>query len=319
MRALSFRDKVVYEPELSEPAMADGCCLIKVHLAGICSTDLQIIQGYMGFAGVLGHELVGTVEQGSPAWIGKRVACEINCVCGKCDMCQSGLSTHCRQRTVMGIAGRDGCFADFVVMPERNLHEVPDSISDEQAVFIEPIAAAWQVARQIKIESRMNVAVVGSGKLGLLVAQVMATFGCKLEVFGRNEHTLSLCEKRHIRATHVRDMALRHDRDLVIECTGSDAGMQIALGLVRPRGTIALKSTYAGKGEIDLAPAVIDEVTIVGSRCGPFGDAIQSLARRQIDVLPMISRSMKLERGVEALEAAADSRNVKVLLKINPR
>ncbi len=319
MRALVFDKQLRFDADYPEPEARAGECVVRVHLAGVCSTDLEIVKGYMGFSGVLGHEFVGTVEQGAPEWQGKRVAGEINCVCGRCDMCQAGLATHCRDRTVLGIAGRDGAFADRLVLPERNLHVVPEAISDEEAVFIEPLAAAWQVVKQVPIEKRMQVTVIGSGRLGLLVAQVISTFGCRLEVVGRNHHTLSLCEKRHIQARHVDETPLRADRDLVVECTGSPAGLELALGLVRPRGVIVLKSTYADAGSINLAPAVIHEVSIVGSRCGPFGDAIASLARRAVEVRPMISRTLPLERGAEALEAAADRQNVKVLLKINPR
>ena len=319
MRAMTFDKTLTFTPSRADPVPQDGECLVKVHLAGICSTDLQIIRGYSGFAGVLGHEMVGTVQEGTPAWRGKRVACEINCVCAACDMCQAGLANHCRRRTVMGIAGREGCFADYVAVPERNLHEVPETVTDEEAVFIEPLAAAWQVVKQIPIEKHMSVAVIGSGRLGLLIAQVINTFDCRLEVVGRNPKTLLLCEKKHIQARRVDDLVPRHDRDLVVECTGAPQGMELALEMVRPRGTVALKSTLAKQGQLDLAPAVVNEISIVGSRCGPFGDAINSLARREIDVRSMISRTLPIERGLEAFEAAADSANVKVLLKINPR
>ncbi len=319
MRAIIFDEKVKFVSDYPDPVCGEGECLIKVHLAGICSTDLQIVQGYMGFSGILGHEMVGTVEAGHPDWVGKRVVCEINCVCRRCDMCQAGLANHCRQRTVLGIAGRDGCFADYVVMPELNLVEVPESITDEEAVFIEPLAAAWQVVKQTPVEPRMKVVVLGSGRLGLLVAQVLNTFGCRLEVVGRNPNKLLMCEKKHIQSTHVDEYVPHNDCDLVVDCTGSAEGMELALAAVRPRGIISLKSTYAGKGNFDLAPAVINEVSIVGSRCGPFGDAISSLVRRQIDVRAMISKTMSIERGVEAMQAAADRDNLKVLLKINPR
>lgn len=319
MRAIVLNKYLKYDDAYPEPTPAPGECLVRVVLAGICSTDLQLVRGYMNFSGVPGHEMVGIVEDGPPRWRGKRVACEINCACGECDMCSAGLSTHCRRRTVLGIAGRDGCFADRVCIPERNLHEVPDAISDEEAVFIEPLAAAWQVIKQVAIEKRTRAAVVGSGKLGLLVAQVINTLGCRVTVVGRNPQTLSLAEKRHIQAIHVEDVVPEQDHDLVVECTGSGDGMTIALGMVRPRGTIVLKSTYAGAASLDLAPAVIHEVQIIGSRCGPFPQAIESLQRRQIEVSSMISRSMRIDRGVEAFEAAADPRNVKVLLKINPR
>jgi len=318
MRAIIFDGQLKYDPEHPEPAAQPGECLVRVHLAGICATDHHIIRGYMNFTGVLGHEMVGTVANGSPRRRGKRVVCEINCVCGRCDMCHAGLANHCRRRTVMGIADRDGCFADLVAVPERNLHELPDVITDEEAVFIEPLAAAYQVIKQVPVEPRMSVAVVGSGRLGLLAAQVLARTGCKLEVFGRNPHTLLFCEKKGIRSTPASEMVAKNDRDVVVECSGSPQGLEIALALVRPRGTIVLKSTHADDAAIDLAPAVVNEVTVVGSRCGPFPDAIQALARRDIDVSSMVARTFKIERGLEAFEASADRSNIKVLLRINP-
>ena len=319
MRAIVFDKQVRFDRAYPDPTPGEGECLVQVHLAGICATDLQIIEGYMDFRGVPGHEMVGTVVAGSRDWRGKRVASEINCVCRKCDMCLSGLSPHCRNRTVVGIQGRDGCFADLLAVPERNLHEVPEAVSDEEAVFIEPLAAAYQVVKQVPIEPRMNVAVVGSGRLGLLVAQVLATTGCRLEVVGRNPRTLELCEKKRIIARPVEEVAPRADHDVVVECSGAPEGLKLALELVRPRGTIVLKSTYAGQAAPNLAPAVVNEVIMVGSRCGPFPDAINALVRKQIDVRSMISRTLPIEQGLEALEAASKPDRVKMLLKINPR
>lgn len=319
MRAVTFDSELAFDPDHPDPQPEEGECLVRVLLAGICATDLQITRGYMAYRGVLGHEMVGTVAAGPPAWRDKRVACEINCVCRKCDMCQAGLSNHCRHRTVMGFAGRDGCFADLVVIPERNLHAVPDVVSDEEAVFVEPLAAAYQVLAQCPVEPRMNVSVVGSGRLGLLVAQVLVTTGCRLTVIGRNPNKLLLCEKKGIQAIHVHDLVPRHDRDLVVECTGSPDGLEVAMELVRPRGTIVLKSTHADTASLNLTPIVVDEVTVLGSRCGPFPEALNALARQAIDVRSLISRTYPLERALDAFEAANDPENVKVLLKINPR
>ncbi len=318
MRALTYTDTLRFDPEYVAPTAGQGECLIRVKLAGICATDHHITKGYMGFSGVLGHEMVGIVESGSPSWTGKRVVCEINCVCQGCDMCSAGLSTHCRKRTVLGIAGRNGCFADLVAVPERNLHEVPDSISDEDAVFVEPLAAAYQVVQQVPIDARTKAVVVGSGRLGLLVAQVLSATGCKLEVVGRNAKTLLFCEKKGIQSVAVDDLIARNDRDVVVDCTGSPGGLELAAALVRPRGTIVLKSTYAGASPVDLAPLVVNEVNLLGSRCGPFPPAIQALARKAVDVSSMISRTFPIERGLEAMAASADSSYIKVLLKINP-
>ena len=309
---------LAFKPDYPDPTPGDGECLVRVRLAGICATDLQIPQGYASFRGVLGHEMVGTVVSGSASWRDKRVACEINCVCGRCEMCQAGLANHCTQRTVMGISDRDGCFADLVAVPERNLHEVPEALSDEQAVFIEPLAAAYQVLAQCSIEKRMTVSVVGSGRLGLLVAQAVATTGCKLTVIGRNPKTLQLCEKMGIQGIHVDELIRRSDRDVVVECSGSPDGLDIAMSLVRPRGTIVLKSTFAEPGRLNLAPIVVNEVTLLGSRCGSFPDAISALAREAVEVRSMISRVYPIENAVEAFEASQQPQNVKVLLKITP-
>ena len=317
MRAIVFDRNLRFEPDHPQPKPAEGECLIRVHLAGICATDLHITRGYMNFTGVLGHEMVGTVVEGSPQWQGKRVACEINCVCRRCDMCQAGLAHHCRQRSVLGIVGRDGCMADRVAAPERNLHIVPDVISDEEAVFIEPLAAAYQVLVQCPVDRRMNVSVVGPGRLGLLVASVLKETGCRLTVIGRGAHKRSLCEKRGIQAISVDELVPRQDRDVVVECTGSPAGLDIALQLVRPRGTIILKSTYAQMGSLDLAPLVVNEVTLLGSRCGPFVEAIHALARQAVEVRSLISRTYPIERAVEAFQAAADPRQVKVLIGVD--
>ena len=306
MKALCFRSRALrFDPDYPDPITEEGELLVRVRLAGICATDLEITRGYMAFTGVLGHEFVGVVEKGPRKWRDKRVVAEINCVCGRCDMCMHGLSHHCRRRSVVGIMGRDGAFADYVVVPERNLYEVPDAVSDEQAVFIEPLAAAYQVIKQCPIEPRMKVAVIGSGRLGLLVMQVLKTTGCQMEVVGRNELTLGFCEKKGVQATPVSELVLRADRDVVVECTGSPEGFRIASQMVRPRGTIVLKSTYAEHAQLDLATTVVNEVTIVGSRCGPFPDAINALARQDIDVGSMISRQLPLDRGIEAFELAA--------------
>jgi len=317
MKALCYNGSLKLDPKYPEPQAGEGEVLLAVKLAGICATDLEVVRGYMSFHGVLGHEFVGTVVKGPRAWKNKRVVAEINCICGRCEMCQRGLANHCRRRTVLGIAGRDGAFAELIAVPERNLHVVPDAVSDEQAVFVEPLAAAFQVIKQCPIEKRMRVAVVGPGRLGSLVAQVLQSTGCDLEVFGQTELTLNFCEKRGIRATFVSDVLPRGDRDVVIECSGSPEGFDLAMKLLRPRGTMVLKSTYAVPKPLDLAPIVINELIVLGSRCGPFPDAINALACGQIDVESMISRQLPLDRGLEAFEMAADPRYMKVLLKIN--
>jgi len=319
VRALVFDRTLRFEAAYPDPKPAPGECLVRVHLAGICATDLHITKGYMNFTGVLGHEMVGTVVSGSHTWRGRRVVCEINCVCRTCEMCHAGLANHCRKRTVMGIDRRDGFFADLVAVPEQNLHAVPDVVADEEAVFVEPLAAAYQVLAQCPIEPRMRVSVVGSGRLGLLVAQVLAATGCKLTVIDRNPMKLLLCEKRGIQPVHVDELVPKQDRDVVVECTGSPEGLTLAMQLVRPRGTIVLKSTCAEGGSINLAPLVVNEVKLLGSRCGPFPEAVNALARQAVDVRPLISRTFPLDQALAAFDAARDRDTVKILLKISPR
>jgi len=315
MKALVYDGSFRFQPDHPDPKPGPGECLVRVHVAGICATDLQIARGYMGFRGVLGHEFVGTVAAGPPTLLGKRIVAEINCVCRACDMCLGGLANHCRKRTVLGIHGRDGCFAEFVAVPERNLHLVPDGVADEEAVFVEPLAAAYQVLAQHPVEGRMNVAVLGSGRLGLLVAQVLAATGCKLIVVGRNAEKLQFCEKKGIQGLHVDEFSPRRDRDLVVECTGDPSGLELALQMVRPRGTVILKSTCAEAGWVNLAPIVIHEVRVLGSRCGPFVPAIDALARKSIDLRSMISRTFPLEKSLEAFEFVKQPNCLKALLQ----
>lgn len=314
MRAIVVDAGKVSVREEPSPSLSPGDVLIKVRLAGICSTDLEIIKGYGGFHGILGHEFVGTVAEGPTALTGKRVVGEINCVCGRCDMCASGLSNHCRRRTVAGIQGRPGVFAEFVALPERNCHVVPDTVSDEEAVFAEPLASAYQVIRQVKIEPRMNVAVLGTGRLGLLVAQVLARTGSKLIAIGRNAKSLGLLDRKRIRTSQVDEVTQWGEYDLVVECTGSPEGLPLALRLVRPRGTIVIKTTCQATANVDLMPLVVNEVTLLGSRCGPFSEALAALARKQIDVLSMVSRRVPMAEAAKAFEMAADPHNVKILL-----
>ena len=317
MRALIFDGSLSFHPRHADPPSAAGDSLLRVRQAGICSTDLEITKGYMGFRGILGHEFVADVVQSANRdLIGQRVAGEINVVCGRCDLCLSGLSSHCRNRSVLGILNHDGAFADYVRLPSTNLHVVPSSVDDDAATFIEPLAAAFQVLKQVNFDGRKWVTVLGDGRLGLLVAQVLRDVGCQVRVIGKHPQKLALCEKWSIRARPLQDIVARHDQDVVVDCTGGAGGLELALQMVRPRGTVVLKTTAAVGKPLNLAPLVIDEINVVGSRCGPFREAIRALAEKRIDVASLIHRRMKLEQGVEAMELAARPGVLKVLLTV---
>lgn len=276
----------------------------------------------MSFDGVLGHEFVGVVEAVGPdadaQWIGRRVVGEINCVCGVCDMCKGGLKEHCRDRTVLGIMGRDGCFAERFVLPAANLHAVPDNVDDDRAVFAEPLAAALQVLRQLAIEGRPYVTVLGDGRLGLLCAQVLSTMNATVRCVGKHENKLGLCEKWGIKHRLVGDVGLRQDQDIVVDCTGSASGLTTAMAMLRPRGTLVLKTTVApGRlGEdFDLSPIVVNELNVIGSRCGPFAEALDWLSREAVDVVSLISKRMRLSDGPAVLEYAHRPGVIKVLME----
>jgi threonine dehydrogenase-like Zn-dependent dehydrogenase len=315
MRALVFDKTLSFDPRRADPAAGEGDTLLRVRQAGICATDLEITKGYMGFRGVLGHEFVADVVTSPEKDLaGQRVCGEINVVCGRCDLCLSGLSNHCRARSVLGILNHDGAFADYARLPAINLHVVPKNVDDDQAVFVEPLAAAFQVLKQIQLDGRKWVTVLGDGRLGLLVAQVLRNVGCPVRVIGKHPEKLALCEKWQIRSRPLADIAPRHDQDVVVDCTGSANGFELAMQMVRPRGTIVLKSTVASGKALNLAPLVIDEINIIGSRCGPFREAIRALAEKQVDVVSLIHRRMKLEQGVEAMELAGRAGVLKVIL-----
>lgn len=323
MRALVFDgSKPTLIDDHPEPTPAPGEAVIRPLVAGVCSTDLEICRGYMGFTGVLGHEFVGVVESlGNAAdeeakdLLGRRVVGTINCVCGECDMCRRGLREHCRDRTVLGIAGRDGCFAERFCLPVENLIPVPDPIDNDRAVFTEPLAAACQVTRQLPIEGTPYITVLGDGRLGLLVAQVMNQLNASVRVIGKHDDKLALCDRWQVRSRRLDQVMPRGDQDIVIDCTGSASGLDTALRMVRPRGTVVLKTTVNDQKGVDLSPVVIHEVNIVGSRCGPFGEALGQLLGEQVDVLPMISKRVRFSRAVEALAAADQPGALKVLIE----
>lgn len=314
MRALLFDGTQARVSERPPPAAAPGFALVRMSRAGICNTDLEILRGYMGYRGVLGHELTGRVADGPAAWLGKRVAAEINFACGRCSMCQQQLGRHCPTRTVMGILGADGAFAELVAVPVENLHEVPDAVSDDQAAFIEPLAAAFEILEQVRVEPGTRAVVLGDGKLGLLVAQVLAQGGARVLAVGRHPDKLALLARRGIE-TALADVWTGELADLVVEATGTAQGFAMATATTRPRGTLVLKSTVAGAAELSLAPLVIQEITVVGSRCGIFPPAIAALAAGRVDVTGLISAKLPLRDAERALSLAASPGAIKVLLE----
>jgi len=316
MKALYLKDQLLLE-NIPLPVPQKDEAVVKVSMAGICNTDLELIKGYMGFQGVLGHEFVGVVESAEAKdWPGKRVCGEINFGCGKCDMCLKGLSRHCPERTVLGILNQNGAFAEYVLLPVDNLNVVPDAIPNEHAVFVEPLAAALDILEQIKIEPGHKVAVIGDGKLGLLICQVLRLSGADIHLFGKHERKLNLARKWQIR-THLPKEPLAKIFDVVVEVSGSASGFSTALNLLKPRGTMVLKSTYHGNLEINAAPIVIDEISIVGSRCGPFAAAIRVLEKGLIDVQSLIDKVFSFDDIIDAFEYAKLKRSLKVIVDFN--
>lgn len=289
--------------------------LVKVHLAGICSTDLQILKGYMGFVGVPGHEFVGSVSEGPSALVGKRVVGEINFGCGHCDYCRRDLSRHCPNRSVMGILHANGAFAEYVSVPAENLHVVPESIANEEAVFTEPLAAAFEILTQIQLDPGDEVLVLGDGKLGNLCAQALRLTGAKITALGKHNDKLALIKKAGVRTIQLDEWQPRLF-DVVVEATGSPSGLELALSAVRPRGTLILKSTIAGSHQVSLAPIVINEIDVIGSRCGPFPDALAALAEKRVSVNPLIEKIFSLDDGLSAFNHAAKPGTKKILLRL---
>ena len=313
MRAVLLNDAGLQVAETVVPIPKPGEVLIRVLKAGICETDLQLVRGYMGFRGILGHEFVGIAESGE--YRGRRVVGEINCACNQCDYCLRGLQTHCPNRSVLGILNHDGAFAEFVSVPERNLHLVPENVTDDQAVFTEPLAAAFQIPAQLALNSNQRVIVLGDGRLGNLCAQVIAAAGCRLTVVGKHEGKLKLISSLGIETSNVSAFEYRRDADIVVDCTGSPTGFESALRLLKPRGTLVLKTTVAGVHSLSLAPLVIDEITVVGSRCGPFIPALQALQERRVQVEPLIEATYSLADALPAFERATTQPTLKLLLQ----
>jgi len=313
MRALWLEDRRLrVRDDVPIPEPPAGEALVRVIRAGICNTDIELTHGYYPFTGIPGHEFVGVVEQGPWALVGRRVVGEINAVCGAC---LAGRRTHCERRTVLGIVSRHGAFADYLILPAENLHPVPDALSTDAAVFTEPLAAALEIQEQVPIGPRDRVLVVGDGKLGQLVAQTLALAGCALLVVGRHDAKLAVLAARGIETGRA-DRARRGAFDVAVECTGNPEGFAVAQGAVRPRGTLVLKSTYAGALTLDASAVVVQELTLVGSRCGPFSPALRLLAEGRVAVEPLIHARYPLANVLMAFEHAQRPGVLKVLLDI---
>lgn len=332
MRALTYRaNSLTLDTSYADPVPQHSEALVRVLQVGICNTDIEITRGYMDFTGVLGHEFVGIVEQvahqpgaSTPhSLVGKRVVGEINAACRRsdCGYCQNGMPTHCPNRTTLGIARRDGAFAEHLTLPIENLHVVPDEVSDDEAVFVEPLAANFEILEQVHLKPTDRVIVLGDGKMGQLAARVLALSSCEVTIVGKHPEKLLLVESLGISACLVEDVdeIIQQGRrrvDMVVECTGSEQGLEMALRLVRPRGVVILKSTVAAPSSLHLAPIVIDEIRVQGSRCGPFAPALRALAQRRIDVRPLISGRYSLDNALIAFDYATQPGVLKVLVHI---
>ena len=316
MKALVF-DKELRIEDQSKPVASGRECLIRLLKAGICNTDLEITKGYFGFTGVLGHEFVGVVESAPTAsLIGQRVVGEINAACQRCEYCRKRLQRHCPERTVLGILLRDGAFREFLTLPEENLHVIPDAISDDEAVFTEPIAAACEILDQVPIAAEHRVAVLGDGKLGLLIAMVLSHAGCQLTLVGKHIQKMDVVKDYPLRRMTIENaQGLSRSFDVVVEATGAPQGWRLALCLVKPRGIIVLKSTFHGEIAFNPAPIVVDEITVVGSRCGRFEAALSLLAERKIRPTLLLQHSLPLQEGIRAFELARQPGVLKVVLE----
>jgi threonine dehydrogenase-like Zn-dependent dehydrogenase len=316
MQGLWLSDRTLeLRTDLPIPEPDSGEARVRVLQAGICNTDLELLRGYYPYDGIIGHEFVGIVEQGSPELVGRRVVGEINAACGHCRFCQTQRPTHCENRSVLGIVNRNGAFADYLTLPEQNLHLVPETVSTDAATFTEPLAAALEIQQQISIRPSDRVLVVGDGKLGQLVAQSLTVTDCDLLAIGRNPDKLANLEACGIQTGYA-DAVQTGAFDIAVECTGNPEGFAIARRALRPRGTLVLKSTYAGNLSLDMSSIVVDEITLIGSRCGPFPEALDLLATGKIDVAPLIHARYSLAEGLSAFEHAQQRGVLKVILEI---
>ncbi len=333
MKAVVFnKNGLQLADDYPRPVLKEGEALVRVAVAGICGTDLEVLGGYKGFEGVMGHEFCGVIEdikkEGSTVFIdgdntrlevGARVVGEINCGCGSCSYCLSGLKSHCLRRTATGITGRDGCMAEYVALPLENLHPVPDAVSDVEAVFTEPLAAAFEITEQVHIRASDRVMVLGDGRLGILSALVLNLTQADVFLVGKYQEKLDIAAGQKVKTILLEDLLRQKEVnetswDLVVEATGSLDGFELARRLVKPRGKVVLKSTVLGKTELSLTPLVLDEITVVGSRCGPFAPALRALDKKVIEVKSLISGIYDFEQAFDAFELCRKGASLKVLL-----
>ena len=313
MQALWLENRQLDLRQVPDPNRS-GEALIRIRKAGICGTDLELVKGYYPFTGILGHEFVGEVVSAEDGiWIGQRVVGDINVTCGKCEQCLSGRSTHCENRTVLGITKRDGTFAQYTTMPIANLHRVPDSVPDEMAVFTEPLAAALEIQEQVHVQPTDRVLVVGAGRLGQLIAQTLALTGCDLRVVARHAYQHQILAERGIGIISEEDIQPWR-WDIVVEATGSPDGFSLARQAIRPRGTLVMKSTYKGEMSVNFSSIVVDEINVVGSRCGPFEPALRLMEKRLVDPSVLIAEEFRLDHVIKAFEHAAQPGVLKVLV-----
>jgi threonine dehydrogenase-like Zn-dependent dehydrogenase len=317
MKAIIFDGELKFVNDRPIPEPGHGEALIRVRLAGICNTDMEITKGYKGFHGVLGHEFVGIVEKihGDKREItGKRVVGEISCSCSSCTYCKVGLKRHCSSRKTIGISGKDGVLAEYVTLPVENLFVVPSQVKDEEAVFTEPLAAAFEITEQIHLKPTDTVLVMGDGKLGILAALVLHHSLAQVVLAGKHEEKLSIARDQGIPTTTAESLSANKSFDIVVDATGSPDGLEISLQHVKPRGTVVLKTTTVERTIIDLAPVVVDEIRIIGSRCGPFEPTLRALSEKRIRVGPLISGIYGFSRAAEAFNKAREKGSLKVLI-----
>lgn len=314
MLAVHLENGAVFVKPAARPKVKPGYAVIRMRVAGICNTDLELLRGYYGFRGIPGHEFVGdVVECGSaPEWVGRRVVGGINLACGACDWCGRGMGRHCPKRTVLGIVKHPGAFAEYLTLPVANLHRVPKGLSDEEAVFTEPVAAACEILEQVRIPRGAEVAVLGDGKLGLLIGQVLLAKGIAVHQFGRHAAKLKIVRAR---GAVIGGKPPRARFDWVVDATGSAAGLEQAVAMCRPRGTVVMKSTVHDRVGVDMASVIVPEITLVGSRCGPFAPALALLAGRKIDVRGLIAGGEELRDAPRAFARAAEKGALKILLR----